>query len=167
MSQSHSKSSSCSLDECRLSANPPTKPNDLACESTGRLLPSTSTIAFVSIIQPETHTHTHPLTALFPGLPRWATTRKVKPIWILLKQVTVSGQPTASKHWRVIQPESWHYTVPRMVESCVDLGTAVRVHSPCPRLCIAIAVMINTNTETSQVRLEPGSCHSAVGCPNC
>ena len=34
-------------------------------------------------------THTH-LTALFPGLPGWAGTRKVKPIWILLKQETVS-----------------------------------------------------------------------------
>ena len=31
------------------------------------------------------------LTALFPGLPGWASTRKVKPIWILLKQETVSG----------------------------------------------------------------------------
>ena len=29
--------------------------------------------------------------ALCPGLPRWASTRKVKPIWILLKQETVSG----------------------------------------------------------------------------
>ena len=29
--------------------------------------------------------------ALFPGLRRWAGTRKVKPIWILLKQETVSG----------------------------------------------------------------------------
>ena len=29
--------------------------------------------------------HTH-LTALFPGVPRWAGTRKVKPIWILLKR---------------------------------------------------------------------------------
>jgi len=38
------------------------------------------------------HTHTHPrLTALFPGLPRWAGTRKAQPIWILLKQETVSG----------------------------------------------------------------------------
>ena len=37
-----------------------------------------------------THTHTR-LTALFPGLPGWAGTRKVKPIWILLKQETVSG----------------------------------------------------------------------------
>ena len=36
------------------------------------------------------HTHTR-LTALFPELPRWAGTRKVKPIWILLKQETVSG----------------------------------------------------------------------------
>ena len=31
------------------------------------------------------------LMALFPGLPKWASTRKVKPIWILLKQETVSG----------------------------------------------------------------------------
>ena len=39
-----------------------------------------------------THTHTHNrLTALFPGLPRWAGTRKVKPIWIFLDQETVSG----------------------------------------------------------------------------
>jgi len=37
-----------------------------------------------------THTHTR-LTALFPGLPGWAGTRKVKPIWILLKQEIVSG----------------------------------------------------------------------------
>jgi len=36
------------------------------------------------------HTHTR-LTALFPGLPGWVGTRKVKPIWILLKQETVSG----------------------------------------------------------------------------
>jgi len=36
------------------------------------------------------HTHTR-LMALFPELPGWAGTRKVKPIWILLKQATVSG----------------------------------------------------------------------------
>jgi len=36
------------------------------------------------------NTHTR-LTALCPGLPGWAGTRKVKPIWILLKQETVSG----------------------------------------------------------------------------
>jgi len=36
------------------------------------------------------YTHTN-LTALFPGLPRWAGTRKGKPIWILLKHETVIG----------------------------------------------------------------------------
>jgi len=38
------------------------------------------------------HTHTRVrLTALCPGLPGWAGTRNVKPIWILLEQETVSG----------------------------------------------------------------------------
>ena len=37
------------------------------------------------------NTHTHHLMALGPGLCGWAGTRKVKPIWILLKQETVSG----------------------------------------------------------------------------
>jgi len=37
-----------------------------------------------------THTYAR-LTAMFPRLPRWASTRKVKPIWILLKQETWSG----------------------------------------------------------------------------
>jgi len=36
-----------------------------------------------------THTHTN-LTALFPGVPTWASNRKVKPIWILLKQETAA-----------------------------------------------------------------------------
>ena len=37
-----------------------------------------------------THTDTH-LMAFCPGVAGWATIRKVKPIWILLKQETVSG----------------------------------------------------------------------------
>jgi len=40
------------------------------------------------------NTHTR-LTALCPGLPGWASTRKVKPIWILLEQETVSGSGTS------------------------------------------------------------------------
>ena len=47
------------------------------------------------------YTHTS-LTALFPGIPRWASTRKVKPIWILLKQrqwvAVASAGPYASLH---------------------------------------------------------------------
>ena len=45
---------------------------------------------YIHITHTHTHTHTR-LTALFLGLPGWAGTRKVKPIWISLKQETVSG----------------------------------------------------------------------------
>ena len=44
----------------------------------------------LTIVLNHHHHHTH-LTALFPELPGWASTRKVKPIWILLKQETVNG----------------------------------------------------------------------------
>ena len=50
-----------------------------------------------------THTHTH-LTALCPGLPGWAGTRKVKPIWILLKQEIVSGSGIS---WTICKSASW------------------------------------------------------------
>ena len=59
-----------------------------------------------------THTHTHPrLTALCPGLPGWAGTRKVKPIWILLKQETVSGSGIT---WAICKsaPRSRQITMP-------------------------------------------------------
>ena len=38
--------------ERRVAANPQIKPIDLGCESAGRMLPSTSTIAIVIITQP-------------------------------------------------------------------------------------------------------------------
>ena len=44
-----------------------------------------------------------------------------------------------------------HFTVPRRVEGWVDLGTAVRVCSPCPRLHIAVAVVINA-TARGEIR---------------
>ena len=64
--------------------------------------------------QTHTHTHTHThtrLTALFLGLPRWAGTRKVKPIRILLKQETVSG---SSISWSICKsaPFSRQITTP-------------------------------------------------------
>ena len=45
-------------------------------------------LLFSAFMRNNAHTH---LTALCLGLPKWAGTRKVKPIWILLKQETVSG----------------------------------------------------------------------------
>ena len=57
-----------------------------------------------------THTHTH-LTALCPGLPRWAGTRKVKPIWISLKHETMSG---SGIRWAICKsaPRSRQITTP-------------------------------------------------------
>ena len=59
-----------------------------------------------------THTHTHTrLTALFLGLPGWAGTRKVKPIWTLLEQETVSGSGIS---WAICKsaPRSRQITTP-------------------------------------------------------
>ena len=60
------------------------------------------------------HAHTHTktrLTALCPRLPVWPGTRKVKPIWILLKQETVSGSGTS---WAICKsaPRSRQITTP-------------------------------------------------------
>jgi len=63
------------------------------------------------------HTHTHPFHGPFPGLPRWAGTRKVKPIWILLKQDTVSGIGIS---WAICKsaPRSRQITTPAPHHSC-------------------------------------------------
>jgi len=55
--------------------------------------------------------HTEMLTALFPRLPVWSGTRKVKPIWILLKQETVSG---CGISWAICKsaPHSRQITMP-------------------------------------------------------
>ena len=56
------------------------------------------------------NTHTR-LTALCLGLPKWVGTRKVKPIWILLKQETVSGSGIS---WDICKsaPRSRQITMP-------------------------------------------------------
>ena len=64
-------------------------------------------VSFASRIR---HTHIR-LMALCPGLPRWAGTRKVEPIWTLLKQETVSGSGIS---WAVCKsaPRSRQITTP-------------------------------------------------------
>ena len=55
--------------------------------------------------------HTHTFNGPFPGLPGWACTRKVKPVWISLKQETVSGSGIS---WAVCKsaPRSRQITTP-------------------------------------------------------
>ena len=65
-----------------------------------------------NVIDRQTHTHTHTrLTALCPGLPARAGTRKAEPIWILLKQETLSG---SSISWAICKsaPRSRQITMP-------------------------------------------------------
>ena len=54
-----------------------------------RHIPIQTNIILINCNIKNSNTHIR-LTALFPVLPRWAGTRKLKPIWILLKQETVS-----------------------------------------------------------------------------
>jgi len=56
-------------------------------------------------------THTHPFNGPWSGIPRWAGTRKVKPIRILLKQETMSGSGIS---WAICKsaPRSRQITTP-------------------------------------------------------
>jgi len=77
-----------------------------------------------------THTHTHTLlTALCPGLPGQASTREVKPIWILLKQETVSGSGIS---WTVCKsaPHSRQITTPAPHHSVFYRPDALRAAQP-------------------------------------
>ena len=76
--------------------------------SSGTILPTLKYASQLAADVKSTHTR---LTALFPGLPRWTATRKVKPIWILLKQETVSGSGIS---WAICKsaPRSRQITTP-------------------------------------------------------
>jgi len=83
-----------------------------------------------------THTHTHNrLMALCPGLPGWASTRKVKPIWMLLKQETVSGSGIS---WDICKsaPRSRQITMP--VPHCSVFFTGQMPFLPPNQQCQAL-----------------------------
>ena len=50
------------------------------------------------------HTHTHPFNGPLSETTGWAGTRKVKPIWILLKQETMSGSTVIKFLWCLLIP---------------------------------------------------------------
>ena len=78
------------------------------------------TVFFVICMSPHTHTHNR-LTALCPGLPRWAGTRNEKPIWILLEQEMVSGSGIS---WAICKsaPRSRQITTPATHHSSFFTG---------------------------------------------
>ena len=85
------------------------------------------------------YTHTR-LTALCPGLPKRAGTRKVKPIWILLKQEIVSGSGIS---WAICKsaPSSRQITMPAPHHSVFYRPDALPVAQPtaskhCTHVCL-------------------------------
>ena len=100
-----------------------------------------------------THTHSR-LTALFLGLPGWASTRKVKPIWILLKQETVCGSgiswaicKSASRSRQITMPVPHH-------------SSFLQAGCPSWRPTNSIkALKANTNVKTLKMRLLWSSKH--------
>ena len=94
-----------------------------------------------------THTHTR-LTALCPRLPRWAGTRKVKPIWILLKQETVSG---SSISWAICKspPCSKQITMPAPHHSVFYRPDALPAAQPTVSKHWRQSTESSTNTNTS------------------
>ena len=91
--------------------------------------------------QTQRHTHTR-LTAVFPGLPGWAGTRKAKPIWILLKQETVSSSGIS---WAICKsaPSSRQITMPAPHHS-------VFLQAGCPSCCPINSVKALKVPETHQ-----------------
>jgi len=99
------------------------------------------------------------LTALCPGLPRWAGTRKVKPIWILLKQMTVSG---SGIRWAVCKsaPRSRQTTTPAHHHSVFTArcyASAVLAIALCP------SVTSRCSTKTAKHRMTQTTPHDTSG----
>jgi len=90
---------------------------------TNRMMPLIKNRGQTNCTNMNTHTHTYRLMALSPGLPGWAGTSKVKPIWILLKQETVSGSGIS---WAICKsaPRSRQITTPTPHRSVFFLRAA-------------------------------------------
>ena len=100
--------------------------NDKQDIDTHHLMFQTCSSTTTSMSAPHTHTR---LTALFPGQPRWAGTRAVKPIWILLKQETVRGSGIS---WAACKsaPRSRQITTPAPHHSVFQRPAALPATQP-------------------------------------
>ena len=111
-----------------------------------------------------THTHTH-LMALWLGLPGWAGTRKVKPIWILLKQETVSG---SGIRWAICKsaPRSRQITMPATHRSLFYRPDALPVAQPTvsKHWRQATGALLNTHKQTRRHEYGDNRKMATFGC---
>ena len=104
------------------------------------------------------HTHARArarLTPLCPGLPRWAGTRKVKPIWIILTQDTVSGSGMSwaickyAPHSRQITTPPLHHSVfyrPDALPAALPTASKHWRHSYHLMLCLQLLLLMLCDT---------------------
>jgi len=101
--------------------------------------------------------------ALCPGLPEWAGTRKVKPIWILLNQETVSGTgfswaicKSASRSRQITMPAPHH-----SVFTARCYASAVLAMGLC--LSVSVSVTSQSSTKTAKHRITQTTPHDSPG----
>ena len=89
-------------------------------------------------------TYVHPFNGPLPGTTRWAGTRKVKPIWILLEQETVSGSGIS---WAICKsaPRSRQITMPAPHHSVCYRPDALPAAQPTVSKHWRLCIMTNKN----------------------
>jgi len=96
--------------------------------------------------------------ALFLGRPWWACTRKIKPIWILLKQETVSGSGIG---WAICKsaPRSRQITMPVPHRSVFYRPDALHPAQPTPSMHWRQTLLSGSasKSDTCSVKLENNS----------
>ena len=96
--------------------------------------------------------HDTRLTALFLGLPGWAGTRKVNPIWILLKQETVSGSgiswaicKSATRSRQITMPAPHHSSfLQARCPSCHPTNSVKALKAKNKDTCVSLIIEIKT-----------------------
>ena len=104
-----------------------------------------------SVIVITIHTYVHMFSSPFLGLPRWAGTRKVKPIWILLKQRESEWQWHQLGHMQVctsLQTDNHASTPPLSFvqagcRSCCPTNSIIALKAP-----IVILMLVLHTAET-------------------
>jgi len=92
----------------------------------------------LSAVTVKLHKHTHPFNGPLSRTTGWAGTRKVKPIWILLKQETVSGSgiswaicKSASRSRQTTMPAPHHSVLQAGCPSCRPTNNGKALKANC------------------------------------
>jgi len=85
----------------------------------------------------------------------WLTKQSTNLDWVCQKRLLPSASTIAVYHYSAPKTHTHFTTVPRRVKGYSHPRQCSEARSPCPRLCIAVAVMM-------PVRLEPGTSQTQI-----